>query len=161
MQISEYIVLINTISYISGILVADADCVSKMQDNHLYIQNIREFFDYKPKISQSQPGKAVDRENLLLEMEHVSFSYFGQEKEVLKDINLSISKNEKVVLVGENGAGKTTLVKLLMRLYDPGAGRLVLNGTDVREYAVREYRELFGTVFQDFHDADHGRVPAV
>ncbi len=150
LQISDYIVLVNAIMQIADCLVKDAYLLGRIQDNHLYIQNIREFFNYKPAISESQSGKAVDRENLLLEMEHVSFSYFGQDQEVLKDINLSISKNEKIVLVGENGAGKTTLVKLLMRLYDPTEGRLTLNQTDVRDYAVGEYRGLFGTVFQDY-----------
>lgn len=149
-QVSEYIVLINAITAISANLVSDAQFLSRIQDNYLYIENIRGFFDYKPKIAQSQTGKSVNKEELLLKMENVSFAYFGQDKEVLKDINLSIHKKEKIVLVGENGAGKTTLVKLLMRLYDPSKGRLTLNGTDVKEYAVSEYRKLFGTVFQDF-----------
>lgn len=148
--VSEYIVLINAITAISDHLVRDGQLLSRIQDNYQYIQNIREFFEYKPKIAQSQTGKAVDKSELLLKMENVSFTYFGQDKEVLKDINLSIHKKEKIVLVGENGAGKTTLVKLLMRLYDPTDGRLTLNKTDVREYAVADYRNLFGTVFQDF-----------
>lgn len=150
LQISEYIVLINAITAISRNLVSDAQFLSRIQDNYLYIQNIRGFFNYEPKIAQSQKGKSVNKDEILLKMEDVSFSYFGQEKEVLKDINLSIGKKEKIVLVGENGAGKTTLVKLLMRLYDPTHGRVTLNGCDVKDYAVSEYRNLFGTVFQDF-----------
>ncbi len=150
LQISDYIVLINAITQIAHDLVSDADYLRRVQDNHLYIQNIREFFEYEPKISESQEGLPVDKENLLLKLEHVSFSYFGQEKEVLKDINLALGKKEKIVLVGENGAGKTTLIKLLMRLYDPTEGTVTLNGTDVREYKVGEYRKLFGTVFQDY-----------
>lgn len=150
LEISEYIVLINAIISIYWQFNADAECLRKILNNHLYILNIKEFFDYKPKIAQSQEGKSVDKDELLLEMKNVSFAYLGQDKEVLKDINLSIRKKEKIVLVGENGAGKTTLVKLLMRLYDPTKGQLTLNGTDVREYAVKEYRNLFGTVFQDF-----------
>lgn len=150
LQVSEYIVLINAITAISNNLVADAQFLTRIQDNYLYIQNIRGFFDYEPKIAQSQKGKSVPKEEIVLKMENVSFSYFGQDKEVLKDINISINKNEKIVLVGENGAGKTTLVKLLMRLYDPTKGCLTLNGSNVRDYAVSEYRDLFGTVFQDF-----------
>lgn len=150
LQIGEYIVLINAITQIARFLVNDAWLLTRLQDNYLYIQNIKEFFNYKPKIAQSGKGKSVDKSKLLLEMDHVSFTYFGQEREVLKDISLSIHKGEKIVLVGENGAGKTTLVKLLMRLYDPEKGRMTLNGRDVKEYAVSEYRGLFGTVFQDF-----------
>lgn len=150
LQISEYIVLINAITQIARFLVNDAWLLTRIQDNYLYIENIKGFFNYEPKIAQSGEGKSVDKSELLLKMDHVSFTYFGQEREVLKDISLSIHKGEKVVLVGENGAGKTTLVKLLMRLYDPTKGRMTLNGSDVKEYAVSEYRGLFGTVFQDF-----------
>ena len=147
---SDYLVLINAIGQLSNALVRNAGNLNRMQENSLYIDNIKEFMEYEPKISGSQPGKAVDREDLLLKMENVSFKYFGQKEEVLKDINLSIKKGEKIALVGENGAGKTTLVKLLMRLYDPTDGVLTLNNTDIKEYAVKEYRNLFGTVFQDY-----------
>lgn len=150
LQIGEYVVLINAIAQMSGYLLIDSQNITRILDNHLYIENIREFFDYQPKIAQSQPGKSVNKDDILLKLENVSFSYFGQDKEVLKDINLSIKNNEKIVLVGENGAGKSTLVKLLMRLYDPTEGCLTFNGSDVRDYDVSQYRSLFGSCFQDF-----------
>lgn len=146
---SEYIVLINAIYQMADILIGSAFRLSKLQDNSLYIDDIKGFMSYEPKISGSQPGKSVDKENLLLQMEKVDFSYFGSERKVLEDVSISIHKGEKIALVGENGAGKTTLVKLLMRLYDPTSGKLTLNGTDIKKYAVSEYRNLFGTVFQD------------
>lgn len=52
--------------------------------------------------------------------------------------------------MGENGAGKTTFIKLLMRLYDPVEGEILLNGVDIRDLDVEAYRTLFGTVFQDY-----------
>ena len=55
-----------------------------------------------------------------------------------------------MALVGYNGAGKTTLIKLLLRLYDPTDGVILLNGNDIREYDVNEYRRYIGVVFQDF-----------
>lgn len=150
LNVGEYIVLITAIAQMSGYLLMDSQNITRILDNHLYIENIREFFNYEPKIAQSQPGKPVPKDELLLELDHVSFSYFGQEKNVLEDICMSIRSREKIVLVGENGAGKSTLVKLLMRLYDPSEGKMTLNGTDVKDYSVSEYRNLFGTVFQDF-----------
>lgn len=150
LQIGEYVVLVNAVAQLSSHLYENAHNLTRILENSPYIENIRAFYDYEPKIAQSQPGKAVDGDELLLNVENVSFSYFGQEKEVLKNVSLSIHKNEKIVLVGENGAGKSTLVKLLMRLYDPTEGRLTLNGSDIKEYAVSQYRNLFGTVFQDF-----------
>ena len=82
--------------------------------------------------------------------EHVSFRYPGTERDVLQDINLTISHGESVVLVGLNGAGKTTLIKLLMRLYDPTDGMILLDGHDIREYDVTELYDMFGIVFQDY-----------
>lgn len=149
-EISDFIILINIIVEMFNKLNDDAYLINRITDNYLYIENIREFLNYEPKISENQPGKPVDSKELNIEMKNMSFAYFGQTEPVLKDINFSIKNKEKIVLVGENGAGKTTLVKLLMRLYDPISGGISLNGTDVREYAVKEYRSLFGTVFQDF-----------
>ena len=63
---------------------------------------------------------------------------------------MDIRAGEHVALVGENGSGKTTLVKLLCRLYDPTEGRILLDGTDIREFALDDWRGLFSVLFQDF-----------
>ena len=57
---------------------------------------------------------------------------------------------EKIALVGYNGAGKTTLIKLIMRLYDPSRGEILLDGVNIKDYDVEKYRHSIGTVFQDF-----------
>jgi len=69
---------------------------------------------------------------------------------VLSNISFRFYPDEKIALVGENGAGKTTLVKLLARLYDPTAGRILLDGVDLREYAVDDLRHEIGIIFQDY-----------
>jgi ATP-binding cassette subfamily B protein len=63
---------------------------------------------------------------------------------------MSLKKGEKIAIVGYNGAGKTTLIKLLMRLYDPSDGQVLMNGKDIREYNLEEYKSRIGTVFQDY-----------
>ncbi len=83
-----------------------------------------------------------------VEFEHVSFGY-REDGYVLKDIHFKIEGNQSVALAGYSGAGKSTLMKLLMRLYDPDEGRILVNGVDIREYQVRAYRELFATAFQN------------
>ncbi|MBR3691479.1 MAG: ABC transporter ATP-binding protein, partial [Clostridia bacterium] len=82
--------------------------------------------------------------------EGLTFAYPGSDKAVLDGIDLTIAPGERVALVGYNGAGKTTLIKLLLRLYDPTEGRILLNGHDLREYDITSLREYFGCVFQDF-----------
>jgi ABC-type multidrug transport system fused ATPase/permease subunit len=97
-----------------------------------------------------EPEKPVRHIGHVIQFENVSFRYPGTERDVLKNINLTINAGDTVVLVGLNGAGKTTLIKLLTRLYDPTEGRILLDGKDIREYDVDEYYKIFGVIFQDF-----------
>ncbi len=82
--------------------------------------------------------------------EHVSFTYPGQTTPILSDVSFRLVPGECVALVGHNGAGKTTIVKLLLRLYDPTGGRILLEGVDLREYDLGELRHMMGAIFQDF-----------
>lgn len=63
--------------------------------------------------------------------------------DALKHVNLVLNPGEKLAVVGENGAGKTTFIKLLMRLYDPDEGEILLDGVNVRDIAYEEYMALF------------------
>jgi len=84
-----------------------------------------------------------------IEFRNVSFAYPGSERNVLKNVSITLGNGEKLLIAGENGAGKTTFVKLLMRLYDPTDGVILLDGIDIREYNYDSYMSLFSTVFQD------------
>lgn len=85
-----------------------------------------------------------------IELRNVTFRYPGQEHPALKNVSIMLTPGEKLAIVGENGAGKTTFIKLLMRLYDPDEGAVLLDGVDVRDIAYEEYLALFSTVFQDY-----------
>ncbi len=82
-------------------------------------------------------------------LQGVSFSY-GSGKAALSGVSLHVGAGEKVAVVGYNGAGKSTLVKLMTRLYDPDAGRVLLDGVDIREYSAESLRSGMGVVMQDF-----------
>ncbi len=118
-------------------------------ETSLYVQKILDFMDYEPQI-RSRKNLPVSGQAKALELKNVSFSYGAQYGDVLRDISLSIAPGEKIALVGYNGAGKTTLTKLIMRLYDTTKGKIYLNGVDIRDYDVEQYRHSIGTVFQDF-----------
>lgn len=118
-------------------------------ETSLYVQKIRDFLEYEPKIVNTK-GLAPATGSKEIELKNVSFSYREKDDDLLHDINMQIMPGEKIALVGYNGAGKTTLVKLLMRLYDVKRGSILADGVDIRDYDVRGYRESIGTVFQDF-----------
>jgi ABC-type multidrug transport system fused ATPase/permease subunit len=82
-----------------------------------------------------------------LRLERVAFAY--DEKPVLQGIDLEIRKGEMLALVGPSGGGKSTLTDLVLRLYDPGAGAVRLDGVDIREFRLDEFRRLFGVVSQE------------
>ena len=125
--------------------------IAGISEQSLFIKDLFDFFDTEPLIV-SKPG-ALARPRPIregFEFQNVSFSYAGSDKKVLHNISFRFAAREKIALVGENGAGKTTLVKLLARLYDPTEGRILLDGTDLRDYRVEELRHEIGVIFQDY-----------
>ncbi|HET8632668.1 MAG TPA: ATP-binding cassette domain-containing protein, partial [Gemmatimonadales bacterium] len=105
----------------------------------------------KPRMGipvQPRPVPAPIRRGFVFE--NVSFRYAGQERWAVQGLSFTLAPGERLALVGENGAGKTTLAKLLVRLYDPTEGRILLDGVDLREYDVESLRRNAGVIFQDF-----------
>lgn len=93
------------------------------------------------------------------EIRHVSFAYGA--RSALTDISLDITRGEFVALVGPSGAGKSTLADLLLRLHDPTAGVIAIDGCDLRRLKQRDYRRLFGVVSQEsllFHDTVRNNI---
>ena len=129
------------------ILIRLFEDITKLIKNGLFINNLRGFLEYEEKIPEDQKG-IVPEKFETLEFKNVCFSY--KDEETIKDLSFKINKDEAIALVGHNGAGKTTIIKLLLRLYDPTSGEILLNGINIREYELRAYRELFATTFQDF-----------
>jgi ATP-binding cassette subfamily B protein len=85
-----------------------------------------------------------------IRFEHVSFAYPGTERLVLDDVNVELPAGSVVALVGENGAGKTTLVKLLAKLYEPSAGRILVDDLELARMPADEWRTRLAGAFQDF-----------
>ena len=133
-------------TYIKQILGATAG----LYEDSLFISDVFEFLDLKEKIVVMPP--VVDVRNLRsnIRIENLYFRYPSSDSDVLKGIDIKINRGETVALVGANGAGKTTLVRLLCRLYDPQAGKILIDGKDIRNIDPDKYRRLFSVVFQDF-----------
>ena len=125
--------------------------LAALYEDSLFIAHFYDFLGLprlvRPPAAPRPVPRRVERG---LRLEAVTFRYPGTERDALHEITGEIRAGEHVALVGENGSGKTTLVKLLCRLYDPTAGRILLDGIDVREFDPEEYRRLFSVLFQDF-----------
>ena len=115
-----------------------------------YAEKFRRFMEYEINIEGYEGEVNVPQDDCTIEFKNVSFKYKDSEKYVLKNVNMTIRKGEKIALVGENGAGKTTLIKLIMRLYDETEGCITFGGVDIRKLNTKEYRKQIGAVFQDF-----------
>jgi ATP-binding cassette subfamily B protein len=133
--------------YIEKILQSFTD----ISDQALYLKDLFEFFEMQPTIRSlpnALPAPRPIRHGF--EFQKVSFAYPGSSRLVVENISFRLETKEKIALIGENGAGKTTLVKLLARLYDPTAGRILLDGVDLREYSIDDLRKEIGVIFQDY-----------
>lgn len=123
--------------------------VSGLYEDSLFLTNLYEFLDLKKKVVEPAHPQAVPRPLARgIAFDKVSFGYGT--RQVLHDIDLVIPAGATVALVGENGSGKTTLIKLLARLYDPDAGRITFDGTDVRQFTTTALRRELSVIFQDY-----------
>jgi ATP-binding cassette subfamily B protein len=115
------------------------------------LKDLIEFFEIQPSVRSSPKALPVPRPiQRGFEFRGVSFAYPGSEQQVICNLNLHLRPKEKIALIGENGAGKTTIVKLLARLYDPSAGRILLDGIDLRDYDIDDLYRQIGVIFQDY-----------
>ncbi|KAF7316635.1 ABC transporter ATP-binding protein [Mycena chlorophos] len=104
-------------------------------------------------VARYPPEGQAQVQGMAIELRNVSFSYPGNEptKTALKNVSLTIDPGQLVVVVGANGSGKSTIVKLLMQLYQPSEGTILLAGRDMREYNTADLRRATAALTQDHH----------
>ena len=123
---------------------------STIADQALFVGDLLDFFAVKPVVLSKPNALNVPRPiRQGFEFRNVSFAY-PNGRQVLHNVNFKLAPGERIALVGENGQGKTTIVKLLTRLYDPSAGKILLDGIDLREYDQEDLWSEIGVIFQDF-----------
>jgi ATP-binding cassette subfamily B protein len=151
LTVGDLTLMVGAFSRARNIMEGLVSGVVGVSEQALFIKDLFDFFETTPSISS--PSQALPAPRPIrfgFEFDNVSFAYAGADEYVLKNISFRFYPEERIALVGENGAGKTTLVKLLARLYDPTEGRILLDGIDLREYAVEELRHEIGVIFQDY-----------
>ncbi len=106
--------------------------------------------DYAASVAQHADLPVPDVLHRGIRFDHVSFAYPGTSRLVLNDISLLLPAGSVVAIVGENGAGKTTLVKLLAKMYEPTAGRILVDQTPLERMPAPTWRARLAGAFQDF-----------
>ena len=121
----------------------------QISDQKNRIHNFIKFLDCPNRMGYDGVRK-VDKSRFELEFRKVSFRYEEQLPQVLKNVSFVIRDMEKTALVGVNGSGKSTVIKLILRFYDPTEGEILLNGVNIKEYDINDYRSSFSAMFQDY-----------
>lgn len=148
---------------LGGQLPMLAVSVGSLHQDNLFAVRLFAFLAIKPRVEAPGPcleprsrgrsaavALAAPASRPRLVFEHVSFSYPGTDREVLTDVSFEVRAGESIALVGSNGSGKSTIVKLLAGLYEPTAGSVFLNGTDIQNLDRATLRACLSVVFQDF-----------
>lgn len=123
--------------------------VGRLYTDSLFLENLFEFLNLQPTIVEpSNPEPAPEKLVHGIQFQDVMFLYPGAKRPVFDKFNLLIPAGKIIAIVGPNGAGKSTLLKLLCRLYDPTAGNITFDGTNIRQMEMSKLRRLITVIFQ-------------
>lgn len=150
LSVGSLMLFIQAVILVPGFLQRIVWSVASVYEAGLFLQNLFEFLDVPPHFEESFGTRPAPAGPARIELRQVSFAYPGSARPALRDVTLSIEPGERIALVGPNGAGKTTLVKLLVGLYRPTSGEILLDGRLLHEYDRSSLRAYFGVIFQDF-----------
>ncbi len=118
--------------------------------------NFFEYYDKYLNLSEDDAGECTDDvpKNISIEFKDVWFRYPNTQRDILKGLSFRIEPGERISLVGENGEGKSTMTKLLLGLFVPDRGEILINGRPLLSYSSEARSRMFGAVFQDFAKYD-------
>lgn len=139
---------ISGLSLFIGYVNKIADGISFINRELLYFQDAIDFFSVD--LNSKRGDEALDLSSgLEIEFKNVTFSYPNTEKKVLDNLSFKVEKGQRLALVGVNGAGKSTLAKLLLGLYKPTGGQILLNGLDIEDISLASLNQAMTGVFQE------------
>ena len=149
MSAGTAVAVINYISQIFGPVESLGMEIQTIQSAIAGVHRINEFLGLEEKEELLRQEKQQDKDEIIAEFQHVTFGY--REQDILQDFSFQIRKGEQITLAGRTGAGKSTIFKLLLGLYEPKKGSVLINGRRAGTVEEKEKRKLFGYVEQTFH----------
>jgi ATP-binding cassette, subfamily B, bacterial MsbA len=144
---SEFIFYIGTFYTLLDPIKKFSKSLSDIQKGEVSAQRIFEILDADVTIKDNDNAKSIDAFENKIEFKNVTFGY-GDDT-IIENFNLTINKGETVALVGQSGSGKSTLANLLTRFWDVKSGQILIDGIDIKDIKLKNYRDLFGLVTQD------------
>lgn len=129
-------------------IVQTANIANVIQSTVACAERVFDILDEQEEIPDSKDSKVIAMPKGEVSFEHVDFRYV-EDVPLINDMNLNVRQGHTIAIVGPTGAGKTTLVNLLMRFYEINAGRISIDGVDIRDMRRSDLRKMFGMVLQD------------
>jgi len=149
--LGDLVMLFTAFARGQGFLQEAMGSLGRLYEGNLFLSHLDEFLSLERTVAEPGNPRPFPRPMAAgIAFDRVGFGYPGAGRPALTDVSFTVGPGEVVALVGENGSGKTTLAKLLCRLYDPTAGSVRIDGTDLREFATGALRREIAVLFQDF-----------
>ncbi len=146
--VGDFSLFVGGIAQVQGQFTTLLSGFSGVYQSLLYMHNLFDFLNLPARdLDAGEPWTGPIH---TIEFQEVAFRYPLTDKDVLRGVSFTVSSNHALALVGENGAGKTTIVKLLTRLYEPTAGRILLNGLEASRFSPRSVQQQMSIIFQDY-----------
>ena len=122
--------------------------MTELQNALACAARIFELIEEKPESDDKKDAMILRNPGANVTLSHVAFSY-TKEKQLIEDFNLKVKEGQRIAIVGPTGCGKTTIINLLMRFYDVNQGKIMVEGTDIRDITRESLRTSYGMVLQD------------
>ena len=148
LTLGELLMVLTYLTQLYGPMKTLSQNVAKMQSSLAGAQRAFELLDEYPDVVERPQAQPLRRAQGALAFHNVSFAYDGKHP-ILQGISFSIAPGTRLGIAGHTGAGKTTLTNLVTRFYDPSAGRILLDGVDLRDYKLADLRGQFAIVLQE------------
>ena len=148
MTLGELTIVLAYISQVFAPLNVISSNISEIQSSIVSIDRVFAVLDEQPEVEDKPYAQHLERVKGEFEFKEVYFSY-SKERDILKKVSFQVKPGDRVGIMGSTGAGKSTLISLLNRFYDPTSGIINVDGVDLKNYKLKDYRSQFSIVLQE------------